>query len=173
MPRFFVFTVPLLIAFCGNKSSSEEKPNPKSDNALPSVITLDVEEQSLLSLINAYRIENKKQTLAVDDALSNAASWLSQDMADKGYFSHTDSLNRNPFKRMSDFLYNLNTTKSENIAAGNNDATATFTQWKNSPGHNTNMLGRFTVIGIGRAYNAASTYKWYWTTDFGGKTRTK
>jgi hypothetical protein len=24
------------------------------------------------------------------------------------------------------------------------------------------------VIGIGRAYNAASAYDWYWTTDFGG-----
>src|SRR5262249_51471186 len=24
------------------------------------------------------------------------------------------------------------------------------------------------VIGISRAYNSSSTYKWYWTTDFGG-----
>lgn len=26
----------------------------------------------------------------------------------------------------------------------------------------------YVVIGIGRAYNASSTYGWYWTTDFGG-----
>lgn len=26
----------------------------------------------------------------------------------------------------------------------------------------------YTVIGIGRAYNAGSTYQWYWRTDFGG-----
>jgi hypothetical protein len=30
------------------------------------------------------------------------------------------------------------------------------------------MLGSsFTAIGIGRAYNANSQYKWYWTTQFG------
>ena len=24
------------------------------------------------------------------------------------------------------------------------------------------------MLGIGRVYNASSTYRWYWTTDFGG-----
>jgi len=40
----------------------------------------------------------------------------------------------------------------ENIAAGNSDAWNTFVQWRESPGHNANMLtGEFTCIGIGRA----------------------
>ena len=26
----------------------------------------------------------------------------------------------------------------------------------------------YKVLGIGRAYNATATYRWYWTTDFGG-----
>ena len=42
--------------------------------------------------------------------------------------------------------------------------------WKNSPGHNQNMLdGSWTEIGIGRAYNSGSTYGWYWTTTFGSR----
>ena len=36
-------------------------------------------------------------------------------------------------------------------------------------GHNAAMLNpAYTVFGIGRAYNAAATYRWYWTADFGG-----
>jgi hypothetical protein len=59
---------------------------------------------------------------------------------------------------------------AENIAAGNETAAKTFEQWKNSPGHNTNMLGEhYRAIGIGRAYDAASPYRWYWTTDFGDR----
>lgn len=38
-----------------------------------------------------------------------------------------------------------------------------------SSGHNQNMLNpNYRVIGIARAYDAASSYGWYWTTDFGG-----
>jgi uncharacterized protein YkwD len=92
---------------------------------------------------------------------------MSVDMATKNYFSHTDSIKRDPFTRMASFGYKL-ASNGENIAAGNSSAQATFTQWKNSAGHNANMLsGSYKVIGIGRAYNVLSTYKWYWTTDFG------
>src|SRR5215217_4904836 len=57
----------------------------------------------------------------------------------------------------------------ENIAAGYATASAAFAAWKASAGHNANMLSTyFKEIGIGRAYNANSTYGWYWTTDFGG-----
>ena len=48
--------------------------------------------------------------------------------------------------------YTYNTYRGENIAAGNASASATFTQWRNSPTHNTNMLNaNFRAIGIGRA----------------------
>ena len=30
------------------------------------------------------------------------------------------------------------------------------------------LNSNFVVIGIGRAFNASSRYRWYWTTDFGG-----
>jgi len=57
----------------------------------------------------------------------------------------------------------------ENIAAGNSTASATFTQWKNSSGHNANMLGaNYTVMGIGRA-TGGGQYGVYWTNVFGGQ----
>ncbi len=36
------------------------------------------------------------------------------------------------------------------------------------------MLNKdFKAIGIGRAYNSSSLYKWYWTADFGGNILTE
>jgi hypothetical protein len=91
-------------------------------------------------------------------------------MATNNYFSHTDSLGRDPFERMADFGYTYNTWKGENLAAGADTAQGAFNLWKNSPGHNANMLnGNFKVIGIARVYGAGSQYGWYWTTDFGGQ----
>jgi hypothetical protein len=56
----------------------------------------------------------------------------------------------------------------ENAAAGNFAATSTFCQWKNSPGHNANMLrSEFKVIGIGVQTISGSQYGTYWSTPFG------
>jgi len=134
---------------------------------------LDLEEQAFLTLINNYRRANGlSPDLIPSPTLTATADWMSQDMADYNYFSHTDSLGRNPFQRMAAFGYDCaayNTWCGENLAAGCQTAQACFDVWKNSPGHNGNMLNsNFRVIGIGRAYNASSTYGWYWTTDFGG-----
>jgi uncharacterized protein (TIGR03437 family) len=132
--------------------------------------TLDAEEQALLKLINDYRVQNGLQPFKVSIALTNAAKWMSGDMSAKNYFpyNHVDSQGRDPFQRMAAFSYAYNSWRGENIAAGYSDAVSTFNQWKNSPGHNANMLNsNYAVIGIGRAYNASATYRWYWTNDFG------
>jgi uncharacterized protein (TIGR03437 family) len=131
--------------------------------------TLDAEELAFVTLINNYRAQNGLGALKVSIAMTNASEWMSADMGQKNYFSHTDSLGRDPFSRMAAFGYAYNAWKGENIAAGYADAANTFNQWKNSPGHNQNMLSpNYTVIGIARAYNGSSTYRWYWTNNFGG-----
>ncbi len=131
--------------------------------------TLDAEEQAVLKFINDYRVANGLGTLQVSLALTNSADWMSNDMATKGYFSHTDSTGRDAFTRMRSFGYNYNTWLGENIAGGYSDAANTFNQWKTSPGHNEVMLHpEFKVIGIGRVVNLGAVYRYYWTTDFGG-----
>ena len=43
-------------------------------------------------------------------------------------------------------------------------------QWRESAGHNANMLNpNLVAIGIARVFNDESTYGWYWTTEFGGE----
>lgn len=131
--------------------------------------TLDAEEQAFLKLINDYRVANGRGTLQVSASLTTAADWMSNDMATKGYFSHTDSIGRDSFTRMRSFGYTYNTWLGENIAAGFSDAANTFNQWKNSPSHNDNMLlPDFKVIGIARVANPSAYYRYYWTTKFGG-----
>jgi uncharacterized protein YkwD len=130
---------------------------------------LDAEEHAFCTQINQYRAQNGRAPLQVSVSLTAASKWLSTDMATKNYFSHTDSLGRAFNVRLGAFGYSYSTAMAENIAAGNATAAATFQQWRNSAGHNTNMLNAsYKVIGIGRAYSATSTYKNYWTTDFGG-----
>ena len=130
---------------------------------------LDAEEQAFLKLINDYRTANGLGTLQVSIALTNSSQWMSNDMATKNYFGHTDSSGRDPFTRMRNFGYDYNTWMGENLAAGYSDAVSTFNQWKTSPPHNENMLNpNYKVIGIGRVVNLGAYYSYYWTTDLGG-----
>lgn len=132
-------------------------------------ITIDSEEQQFLKLINDYRSTNGLGPLKISIALTNAADWMSRDMAMKNYFSHTDSLGRDPFARMAAFNYAYQAYRGENLAAGYTTAAQVFVQWMNSPSHNAIMLNaNFRVLGISREYNASALYRWYWTADFGG-----
>lgn len=131
---------------------------------------LDNEESTFLGMINDYRAQHGLGKLSTNGKLAETARWMANDMAAKDYFSHTDSLGRDPFKRMADFGYTHNTWKGENLAAGVEGAAAAFKLWKESPGHNENMLNpNFTVIGIARAHGPSSTFGWYWATEFGGQ----
>src|SRR5205814_937924 len=116
------------------------------------------EESAFVTLINNFRAQHGLGPLQVSVALENSAEWMSNDMATKNYFGHTDSLGRDPFQRMSAFGYN-HAPAGENIAAGYPDAQNTFNQWLNACdpdasnnctyAHRMNMLdASFVVMGI-------------------------
>lgn len=130
--------------------------------------SLDAEEQAFLGLINQYRAQNGLGALTVSTNLNRMATWHAGDMGAKNYFSHTDSLGRSPSTRAVDCGYPIGA--GENIAAGTvwSTAQAAFNAWRNSAGHNANMLnGSYRQIGIARVFTSGSTYGWYWVTDFG------
>jgi hypothetical protein len=133
--------------------------------------SIDSEEQAFIDLINQYRADNNLGPLLIDPSLQNASEWMSTDLGEKAYFSHTDSKGRDPWDRMCDFGYCYNTWKGENIAAGYSTGQSVFQGWHDSPGHNANMLGsHYTVMGLARVYVQGSPYGYYWTNDFGGYT---
>ena len=173
-------------AYSGNSTSPTPTPTPTPTPAptpTPTPTpggtpTMTSDEITFLSLLNTYRSQNGAGPLQVSIALQNSSAWMANDMATNNYSSHTDSLGRSPATRLADFGYPY-TPWGENIAGGYNDAQSVLTGWINacdpdSTGactyaHRANMLNSsFVVIGIGEAYNASSTYGWYWDTDFGG-----
>ncbi len=133
------------------------------------------QEIEFLGLINQYRQANGLGTLLLSDDISDAAEKHSKDMGKYGFFDHTSlasdyfAVNATPWQRMAASGYVYDTYKGENIAAGQATAAEVFNAWKNSSGHNANMLKpEFKVIGISLDYTAGSPYGDYWTTDFGG-----
>lgn len=127
-------------------------------------VCLNATEQAFLNLLNQYRVQNGVGPLAVSATLNTAAYNHSRDMSDNNYFSHNSPNGDTPWDRMADAGYDYNTYKGENIARGYASAQAVFDGWRNSPGHNANMLNpNFNVIGIGYVSDGH-----YWTTDFGG-----
>lgn len=127
------------------------------------------EELVFLGLINSYRKSKGLSSLRLSRTLGAAAEHHSQDMARYNYFGHTLANGRTWSSNITAHGYSASSTIGENIAAGNRTASATFTQWRNSPGHNANMLNpKYRAIGIGRASSSSSKYGYYWTTTFGG-----
>lgn len=134
---------------------------------------LDSEEMAFVVLINQHRASNGLGPLKTCVTLNRSAQGHSEDMRDKNYFSHDGLDGSDMVSRSCDACYSfacpLQTAMGENIAAGNATASATFNQWKNSSGHNANMLSaNFKVMGIGRA-TGGGNYGVYWTNVFGGK----
>lgn len=105
-------------------------------------------ENEMLKLVNLERKNHNVSPLILDIALQSLARTHSQDMLEKGYFSHIDSDGRDPFNRMNVNGINF-------IAAGENLAFAPYTSiaqsgLMNSPGHKANILNPdFAHIGIG------------------------
>ncbi|MDF3003628.1 MAG: hypothetical protein K0S22_100 [Oscillospiraceae bacterium] len=120
-------------------------------------------ETEVLRLVNIERANNGLKPLTMNWELSRVARYKSQDMHDKGYFSHTSPTYGSPFDMMTKFGISYRTA-GENIAMGYRTPQAVVTGWMNSPGHRANILkSSFTQIGVG--YVASGNY---WTQMFIG-----
>ncbi len=137
-----------------------------SDNSFSSV-----DEALLVQLTNQARASAGLPALKVDSTLTSVARWRSKDMVERDYFSHSIPPNGtkvfDELKRIG-YCY---------VAAGENIGTNTFpddvaTQaiqdgFMGSAGHRANILGTWTVIGIG-AYQGVND-KHMWTVLFATK----
>ncbi|MEO9323926.1 CAP domain-containing protein [Nocardioides sp. C4-1] len=104
--------------------------------------------------------------LSVNTRLSAAAASHAQDMAARDYFSHTSPNGDDPGDRLEDAGYDWR-SYGENIAAGYRAAADVVQGWLDSPGHCQNIMGRFTEIGVGYAFDADSQWGHYWVQEFG------
>ena len=127
------------------------------------------EERKLLGILNEFRKLYGMNELEWGEDLARAARYHAHDMATQDYFSHQsyDGNNKvgNTFERIRAF-HKSSFVNSENIAAGNSTAVATFLQWYHSPGHYKNMFNpESKKVGIGVVYDPSSNYGYYWVFD--------
>jgi uncharacterized protein YkwD len=124
-------------------------------------------EWEVIELINLERSSRSLSPVSFDSRLFEAARGHSEDMAQNNYFSH-NSLDGGLFStRLHEAGYPP-AGLGEIIAAGYGDASSVVAGWMNSDGHRSIILGgSFLGIGAGYSSNASSSYKHYWTADFG------
>lgn len=134
-----------------------------ADNTQESTVKSGSYEQQVADLVNKYRAENGLQPLTLNTKLSQVARMKSQDMKDKGYFSHTSPTYGSPFDMMKQFGISYRTA-GENIAMGQRTPEAVMQAWMNSDGHRANILNAsYTQIGVGYVEDGN-----YWTQMFIG-----
>jgi len=126
-------------------------------------------ESEVIDLVNVEREARGLHPLAYDYSLAAAARDHSEDMGVQDYFSHTSLDGRTVGDRILAAGYSYN-TYGENIGAGQPTPEIIINSWMSSSGHRANILNpNFCDIGVGYAYVADSTYRHYWTQDFGRK----
>lgn len=120
-------------------------------------------EAEVVRLVNEVRAKNGLEPLKLNWELSRVARYKSQDMKDKGYFSHTSPTYGTPFQMIRNFGLSYRTA-GENIARGYATPQAVMDGWMNSPSHKANILkASYKEIGVG--YVAQGSY---WTQQFIG-----
>ncbi|MDT0321211.1 CAP domain-containing protein [Streptomyces millisiae] len=136
---------------------------PTSEEPSPATDPETAMAEAVLTLVNEERANAGCQPLTLDTGLSRLAADFSRDMAERGFFDHTDPDGLTPWDRaLTSGIANLG---GENIARGQQDAQAVMDAWMASDGHRENILNcEFTTLGVGVHLGDGGPW---WTQDFG------
>ncbi|MFP5501688.1 MAG: CAP domain-containing protein, partial [Candidatus Sericytochromatia bacterium] len=129
---------------------------------------LDAERQAIadrvLELCNIERAAAGVPPLVASSPLDLVATFRSEDMATRNYFSHTDPDGNSPFYHIQQAGISYRTA-GENIAYGYRTPEDVVEGWMTSEGHRKNILSAsFGKLGVGYALN--SDGRPYWTQLF-------
>jgi uncharacterized protein YkwD len=123
-------------------------------------------DAGVLSVINTERTARGLGAVSGNEVLQTAAQWMAEDMAARHVLDHTDSRHRGLANRLQDFGYENPRFLAENIAEGQETATAVVNSWLHSPPHRANLLHpEARQAGVGHAVNAQGQH--YWVVDLG------
>ena len=137
-----------------------------STGSTGTVSTVNSMEKQVASLTNSERKAKGLSALTLDNQLSKLARIKAEDMAKKGYFSHTSPTYGSAFDMMNKYGVSYRTA-GENIAKGQKTAESVMNGWMNSSGHRANILSSaYTNIGVGYAKDSRGNT--YWVQIFKG-----
>lgn len=136
-----------------------------------SEVTLDMEKAR--SEINRYRASHGLAALMLDANLTAAAQRHSGDLSAHDKISHRGSDGTNPWDRVRGTGYKAKLA-AENVGVGQQSFGEVLQGWKDSPGHNKNLLlPDATQMGIALVVNPASRNQTFWTLVMGKPARAK
>ncbi|QCX79397.1 Cysteine-rich secretory protein family protein [Streptomyces sp. YIM 121038] len=142
--------------------ADEPEPTPPVPRPEPSTGDSSAEAQ-VLALVNEERAKVGCRPVSADGRLAALAEGFSADMAERGFFSHTDPDGATPWDRAE--KAGIKDLGGENIARGQADAQAVMDAWMNSPGHRANILNcDYKTLGVGAHFAPGGPW---WTQDFG------
>ena len=125
-----------------------------------------VVERLLVQKVNAYRADAGLPTLVASRTLDGEAQSWSAHMAGARDFNHDPSMSARlragvDGAQLSGVGENIAYAIRGDAATGKTPeqiADSLFAQWKDSPAHNRNMLGAYTVTGVGVSYEGGRVY---------------
>lgn len=128
----------------------------------PSVPPEELDLEKAVNDLNAYRVQNGLNTVSLSEKLNKASEVHAQDLAQAGIISHTGTDGSGHGDRVQRQGYYFSIA-GENVATGQKSWDKVFQAWKDSPGHNENLLRDDVVdFGIALVYEPKTTYSTYW-----------
>jgi uncharacterized protein YkwD len=118
-------------------------------------------------LINQYRAEKKLKPLKLNPELTAAAKAHSRDLAKWDRISHYGSDGSNPWDRVKRAGYKAKLA-AENVGTGQATFEEVLKGWRESPGHNKNLLlSDAEHMGIALVQDPKTEFKSFWTLVLG------
>jgi uncharacterized protein YkwD len=118
-------------------------------------------------VINKYRQTSGLKPLKLNASLTEAAKAHSKDLAKWDRISHYGSDGSNPWDRVKRSGYNAKVA-AENVGTGQATIDEVLKGWKESPGHNKNLLlGDVEHMGIALVQDPKTEFKTFWTLVIG------
>ena len=126
-----------------------------------------LDTEAARDLINKYRAQNGLKPLKLNAELSAAAKSHSSDLAKWDRISHFGSDGSNPWDRVKRSGYNARLA-AENVGTGQTTIEEVFKGWRESPGHNKNLLlAEAEHMGIALVQDPKTEFKTFWTLVLG------
>jgi hypothetical protein len=121
--------------------------------------------EDIVAMISQYRREHGLPPVKVDAKFAAIAERQAKAMAASGIMDHDVA------GSFSSRIADAHTdSAAENIAAGTKTWADTLRMWKNSPGHNANLLlADADLIGVAVARNDQTRFKTFWSMEIGHK----
>ncbi|MEM7727903.1 MAG: CAP domain-containing protein [Pseudomonadota bacterium] len=132
--------------------------NPVFPQVPPKPLNIDLAVRDL----NAYRARHGLRPVTVEPKLIEASRIHADDLAKAGIISHNGTDGSTHGDRAHRVGYNF-LIAGENVATGQKSWEQVFEAWKDSPGHNENLLRPdVSEFGIALVYEPRTTYSTYW-----------